>query len=416
MKKILFLTRSYPDTLGSATILCMHRVLNCVAKSGRYEVHALCMRYPGDAYEELVGDVKVHRFNPTWWQRMRNCLQKTRKHARLARIMEVMTKTLTIPAFPRTEPLTTKRYLRAARKLQQQVGFDMVVSEHHGLETLLTGCQLMKEFPGLKHIAVLWDPIKGQMATVKLPKSYTDRRIGQVEVFAARYTTLQISTFSMKAYHNEHGDIVADHRIYLDIPSVLKPEPEVPTDKLKLIRRDCINIVFSGLLSEYYRDAQPIIRLLGRTDLASKINMIFFSRGEKEQVEAAAKDFPGIITYLDYIPLAELHTMYRHADYLLNVSHINANMVPSKIFEYMSYGKPIISTYVTDDDSAEKYVSRYSEGLCIDLKKPDEDNVASLEAFLKKEHKLVPFENVKMEFKDNTPEVYLHEIDQLMNE
>lgn len=415
MKKILFLTRSYPDTLGSATILCMHRVLNCVAESGRYEVHALCLRYPIESLEEQVGNVTVHRFNSTWWQGVRDSLQKSRKHGRLARIMEVVTKTLTIPTFPRTEPLTDRKYTRIARKLQRKYAFDLVVSEHHGLSTLLTGCRLMKDFSELKHVAVLWDPVKGQMATVKLPKDYTDRRIEQVEEFAARYTTLQISTLSMKAYHTENGDIVADHRIYLDIPSILKPEPEVPTDKLSLIHEDGINIVFSGLLSEFYRDARPIIRLLAKTKFASSINMLFFSRGEKEAVEMAAKDFPGRIVYHEYIPLSELHTMYRHADYLLNVSHINANMVPSKIFEYMSYGKPIISSYVTDGDSADKYVSRYAEGLCIDLKRSDEENVAALEFFLKREHKSIPFEDVKVEFKENTPERYLEVIERLMN-
>ena len=65
MKKILFLTRSYPDTLGSATIPCMHRVLNCVANSGKYEVHTLCMRYSGNAVEEKIDHVMVHRFNPS---------------------------------------------------------------------------------------------------------------------------------------------------------------------------------------------------------------------------------------------------------------------------------------------------------------------------------------------------------------
>lgn len=413
MKRILFLTRSYPDALGSATILCMHRVLNCVVESGRYEVHALCMRYPDEAYEEQVGDVIVHRFNPTWWQRVCNSLYKSRKHGSLARIMEVMTKTLTIPTFPRTEPLSDIMYTSVARKLHRKYGYEMVISEHHGLSTLLTGCRLMKEFPDLKHMAVLWDPVKGQMATLKLPKGYTDLRINRVEEFAVKYTTLQISTLSMKAYHSEHGDIGADHRIYLDIPSILKPEPEVPTDKLVLIKEDGINIVFSGLLSKYYRDALPIIRLLGKTDVAANINLLFFSRGEKDLVELAAKGFPGGIIYHDYIPLQELHTIYRYADFLLNVSHLNANMVPSKIFEYMSFGKPIISTYLTDGDSAEKYVRRYKDGLCVDLKKSDEENVTSLNVFLKKEHITVPFEEVKKQFNENTPERYLEVIDRL---
>ena len=395
MKKILFLTRSYPDTLGSATILCMHRLLNCVANSGKYEVHTLCMRYPGEAEEEKIDNVMVHRFNPSLWVQMRDSFQKTGKHKRLERISEVLTKAVTIPIFPKTEPMTIRKYYRVALKLHRQFGFDLVLSEHHGLETLLTGCQMMKDFPGLKHIAVLWDPVKGQMATVKLPKAYTDKRISEVEEFVSKYTTLQISTLSMKSYHKEHGDIAEDHRIYLDIPSILKPEAEVPTRYLSLLKKDGVNIVFSGLLSEYYRDARPIIRLLNQCDDAERINLVFFSRGEKESVEVAAKDFKGTIVYHDYIPLTELHTIYRHADYLLNISHINANMVPSKIFEYMSFGKPIISTYVTDGDAAQRYICRYLEGVCIDLKKTDVNNVVVLNEFLEKEHKPVAFEVVK---------------------
>lgn len=416
MKKILFLTRSYPDTFGSATILCMHRVLNSVAESGHYEVHVLSMRYPGDAFEEQVGNVTVHRIKTSWWQQIRNGFQKSRKHPKIARLMEVVSKTITIPTFPRTEPLTDRRFTRAALKLQREIEFDMVVSEHHGLTTLLAGCRMMKEFTGLKHIAVLWDPVKGQMATVKLPRKFTERRIDAVERFAAKYTTLQISTLSMKAYHEEHGDFAKGHRIYLDIPSILKPETEVSTEYIKLIKKDSINIVFSGLLSEHYRDARPIIRLLNQCDDAERINLIFFSRGEKDAIETEKKYFKGTIVYHDYIPLAELHTIYRHADYLLNVSHINANMVPSKIFEYMSYGKPIISTYVTDGDAAKRYISKYPESVCLDLKSLYEDNLTALNGFLNKTHHFVSFEKVIELFPENTPESYMEVIDQLIQD
>lgn len=415
MEKILFLTRSYPNTLGSATLLCMHRVLNCVATSGKYEVHALCMSYPFEAYEEQVGNVMVHRFNPTWWQQIRNNLQSSHNHRRLARLMEIMTKLLTIPTFPRTEPLTDMKFTKEAMQLQRNYNYDLVISEYHGLETLLTGCRLMSEFPKLKHIAVLWDPVKGQMATMKLPKSYTEKRIDQIENFATKYTTLLISTLSMKPYYEEYGDIAANHRIYLDIPGILKPEEEVTTEYIKLLKKESINIVFSGLLSEYYRDARPIIRLLNQCEEVERINIVFFSRGEKEAIEDEAENFKGTIVCHDYIPLSELHTIYRHADYLLNVSHINAKMVPSKIFEYMSYGQPIISTYVSDGDSAETYLSKYPEKLCIDIKKSEQENVALLNAFLRKKHTSVQFECVWELFKENTPETYLDVIDRIMS-
>ena len=86
-------------------------------------------------------------------------------------------------------------------------------------------------------------------------------------------------------------------------------------------------------------------------------------------------------------------------------------MVPSKIFEYMSFGKPIISTFITDGDAAQKYVTRYPEGLCVDLKNDDATNVESINVFLKKRHKDVSFDIVSDLFKDNTPEKYLATID-----
>ena len=406
MKKILFLTTSYPETRRSASMLCTHRVMECVNASGRYEVHTLCLRYQGEKEEEVVGGIHVHRSKPSLWMQWRQRVVETRKHHRLERFFEVAQKAVTIPSFPQTLPLTSHKFYAVARQLQQKENFDIVVSEHHGLLTLLTGCHFMRDFR-VKHIALLWDPVKGQIATVKLPKSYTDKRIERVEHFVAKYTTLQISTESMRHFHAAKGDIAADHRIYLDIPSILEPEPEMPTEYLMLFREKSINIVYSGLLSGTQRDPRPIISLLNKTDYAERINILFFSMGANEVLAETQKIFKGNIVIHDYIPLSELHTLYLHADYLLNISHVNPNMVPSKIFEYMSYGKPIISTFPSNGDAAQKYVDRYPEGLCIDVRCKETANVSALNAFLSKDHNPVPFDLVKEIFKGNTPERYL---------
>jgi len=378
--------------------------------SGKYEVHALCYRYPNEVHDEIIGGIHVHRLEPFWWVRMRIFFEINRKH-RLYRLSEIIQKTLTIPTYPKMEPISTKFFYKAAKRLHKKINFDIVVSEHHGLTTLLTGCKLKENFPDLKHVGLMWDPVKGEMTTMKLPRAFTDCRVNRIEEYVSPNTSLQISFSSMKEYHKKNGDIAADHRVYLGVPGILKPEPDVPTDKLDLLQKDSINIVFSGLLSPIYRDALPIIKLLNQCDDAERINMVFFSKGEKEQIEQATKNFRGSIVYHDYIPLPELHTMYRHADYLLNVSHINPNMVPSKIFEYMSYGRPILSTYVTDGDAAEKFIRLYPEGLTINLKMPDEELLPSLNEFLKSEHTEVSFDIVKELFKENTPINYFEVID-----
>ena len=413
MKKVLFLTWSYPNTSGSATILCTHRVLECVASSGKFEVHVLCSRLRSEAKEEVIGDIHVCRFKPSWWVRLTSHFLHNNKYRYFNRILVFAQKVLTIPIYPLISPITTIRYYLCAKKLQKRESYSIVVSEHHGLESLITGCLLMRKFKGLQHVAIFWDPLKGQIPTDRLPKCYTERRIDIVEHFVAKNTKLQISLKSIQGYYKLNGDIAEDHRYYLDIPGVLKPEIEVSTIYTKLLLKGHINIVFSGLLSEQYRDAIPIIRLFNKCEKAERINLVFFSRGEKDPIEKEAERFRGRIVYHDYIPLKELHTIYRHVDFLLNISHMNSNMVPSKIFEYMSYGKPIISTYVTEGDSAQKYINRYPDGLCIDLKKTEEENVVALNSFFENKHSLISYSKVKEVFGDNTPERFLEVLDRL---
>ena len=382
------------------------------ATSGRYdEVHALCCRFKGEKVCEKIKGIYVHRFNPSIWFKVQNYVANNKK---IKRICEVLQKIVMIPFFPKLYPITTRRFYKATLLLQKSNKFDIVVSAHGGLLTLLTGCRLKKTIVTLNHIALLWDPVKGQIATAFLPKSFTDKRIDNIERFVADNTSLQISTASMREYHLENGDIAANHRVYLDIPGILEPTYEVPTNHLKLLREGYINIIFSGLLSANQRDPRPIIQLLNNCIYAERINLIFFSMGANEVLNDAKKKFKGSITIHDYIPLAELHTMYIYADYLLNISHVNSNMVPSKIFEYMSYGKPIISTFTTKGDAAQTYISRYSEGLCIDLNNPEETNINLLDTFFSSEHKIIPFDIVKEQFIENTPESYIQVFDDFL--
>ncbi len=174
-------------------MLCTHRVMECVAASGQYEVHALCMRFRGEQEYEYVNGVHVHRFRPSCWTRLRNGNAGRQERTRLDRLMELIQKFLTIPFFPLLRPLTVTRLVRIAVKLHEREGFGIVVSEHHELDTLLAGCRLKRRFDGLRHIALLWDPVQGQIATVHLPGRFTSLRIARVESYSSRYSTLQLS-------------------------------------------------------------------------------------------------------------------------------------------------------------------------------------------------------------------------------
>jgi glycosyltransferase involved in cell wall biosynthesis len=413
--KVLFLTRSYPDTKRSATTLCTHRVIECVSASERNEVHVLCLRYKGEIREETCNGVYVHRFNPSLWTRIKNRVIDTHRYQRLERFWEKTQKMVAIPYFPRTEPLTTHYYLRDAIRLHKKKQFDLVFSEHHCLATLISGCKLKSLYPEIRHIAAFWDPLKGERQTSCLPSRFVNRRIEALETYVANNTTIEVSMAIMKDYFKKENDVAYDHRVFLDIPTLLKPEPEVQTEYLSLLRDNAINIVYSGALATKQRNPLPIIRLLNQCRKAERINLVFFSKGAEDALNAAIKEFKGTIIRHDYIPIRELHTIYRHSDYLLNISHINPNMVPSKLFEYISYGKPIISAFVTDGDAAQRCISRYPDGISVDLKKEEKDNIALLDDFFGKNHEKVPFHTVKESFKESTPESYLELIGEVLS-
>lgn len=410
MKKILFLTQSYPCIRKSATILCTHRVMECMARIPECEVHCLCVQYDDEVTEEQLNNIHVHRFKDTWWHRVyyRCSIGKSLIPQKYYPYLQKIQKALTIPFYPCIHPLLFFRWKKEAKRIVKKEQFSIVIAEHHGYNTLMTGCYLKKWLSGIKFIAVLWDPVKGQIQTTKLPKNFTEKRITAQEQMLTDLSDVIISTLSMKKYFDIHGDIASSKRIFMDIPGVLPPDNEVRTDYLSMLKLGYINIVYSGLIGAPQRDPLVFLNMLNRQKNAERINIIFFCKGVPISEQNKWKEaFKGHIYIHDYIPLPELHTIYRYADYLLNISDINANMTPSKIFEYMSYGKPIISTYITEGDAAKQYLDKYPEALIIDQKEDFHSNLYKLDTFLSSKHIPVPFETVQNTFPINTPEKFV---------
>ena len=90
---------------------------------------------------------------------------------------------------------------------------------------------------------------------------------------------------------------------------------------------------------------------------------------------------------------------------LLNLGNKNASLTPSKIFEYMSYGKPIISTFCVDNDTSAAYLRRYSCALLLDERDADLDGAAErLRQFIfDNRYTLIPYGETEQRFYGNTP-------------
>ena len=99
---------------------------------------------------------------------------------------------------------------------------------------------------------------------------------------------------------------------------------------------------------------------------------------------------------------------YEEADCLLNIGNTMVDQMPSKIFEYMSYGKPIISTYRIENDTSKEIVEKYPAALCIDERTENFDNVAKqIEIFLSRKSPNIDFNILKNIYPEYLPETFV---------
>ena len=79
--------------------------------------------------------------------------------------------------------------------------------------------------------------------------------------------------------------------------------------------------------------------------------------------------------------------------------------IPSKIFEYMSTGKPIIHVSGGNNDTAIPYLQKYGNALIVDPKESMDENAALVEKFLKEyADRRIELEDLRKRFPMNTPE------------
>lgn len=419
MKKILFAIKWYPPR-ASANVLCDEKIIRKLIADNEYEVHCLVYRAKGTKKCEIIDGLHVNRisigplFKHYIWSKDHNSKLGILFQRFCLRLKQI----LTIWIYPCYEPFLAHKFAKEAIKLHKQEHFDLIVSEHHGFDTLYAGHKLKKEYPDVKFMAILWDPFTGKEPAKYLPKQYAENKLLRAENEILSNADKIVAMKSSEEYHLENSIAKSYFTKYcfLDIPGIVAPIiSDIDNNMVKMER---INIIFSGVLSLPERNPEYIIRALNETRYANQLHLIFLCVGSgRNVVEDMKRIFKGEITVSGYIDRKMLSSVYADAQVLLNFGGSNPVMVPSKIFEYMSYGKPILSTYYIDNESSKKYFERYPLALCVDERESIENNVKRLEQFIDSTiGKTVSFEEVKMLFPENTPDKYVEIIERTLEE
>lgn len=418
MTKILFIIQHYPPK-RSANVLCDDKIIKKLLDDNSNELYCLCYKYPQDNFSDENNGVSITRFRRSFfWNKYVDSLNKCGGFwAKIYRFILRIKQFLTIPIYPFYEPFLCKKFAKQAIKLHKKEKFDIVVSEHNGLDTLYAGHKLKEYDPSVKFTAILWDPVTGKLPAKYLPKKYAEKKLEKAEFKLLNNADKIIAMKSSESYHlaKSVDKPYFDKFEFLDIPNVYKPENVAADEKYTVSGK--MNVVYSGLLTLPDRVPDGFMRIAEKSKYVAKLNVMFFCNGNgKELLNDYLHTFSGNITVSTYIPHDEILKVYNNTQFLLNIGGDNKNMVPSKIFEYMSMGKPIISTYHIDDEASKKYLEKYPLALLIDERLSIDENAKKLDEFIENSlNKTVPFDYVKETFKENTPDEYVKALKSLLN-
>lgn len=160
---------------------------------------------------------------------------------------------------------------------------------------------------------------------------------------------------------------------------------------------------FSGLIYAGIRDPRYTLSLF--SDLVkNNIVELWLIGVEKQELPSEYKDLP--IKCFGRVPMKEAENYMAQADVLINIGNLMNNQVPSKIFDYISYGKPVINICKTRECPTLPYMTKYP--LCLNLHEEQElleQQKSELENFIRKKHKdRISYDNIKKLFSCCTPE------------
>ena len=237
-----------------------------------------------------------------------------------------------------------------------------------------------------------------------LPDCYIEDR-KKFERLMASQCLFVLTTRQIAKLNSEHSQALAKKWISLEFPLVT----DLHTEKTK--ENDFIHCVFLGTLYKDLRPPEKVIRIISALQY-SNLHFDFYGSGQ-ELISCMPeyKENKEVIHLLGSISSEKVHYVRQQADILVNIDNTNPIWIPSKIFEYISTGKPIVNFYYNEESEVIKYLSNYKLHINIYLNGDIYKETKKLAEFLNSmKGKSIPYSEIKELYIENTPEYVVDKI------
>lgn len=233
--------------------------------------------------------------------------------------------------------------------------------------------ELAKKYPEAKVYLYMLDPY---IYNYTLSASKIAQRKKQFSRFTNNLDGI-IFTRGIKEEAEKNGLDVPKKSIVVDLPNM---QPSVYVRQNKNYK-DKTELMFAGRFYPDIRNPQKMFDVMEQV-LDSSMIFSLFSQGCDKLVENFVKKCSTAQRHR-LLPHSQYCKYFEGVDILVNIENSISNQLPSKVFEYIASGKPIINFYEYETGMGLHYFRRYPLAINFNLNSYDEDDIMRLRTFIK---------------------------------
>ncbi len=302
-----------------------------------------------------------------------------------------------------------KEYRRRVEQLCANEEFDAVVSVSSPFYTALA---LADANIAAKKVCYFLDPYATNESNLRFTASRRRERALYEKVDAVVLTDLMYN-------ENMAGELAAykDKMHVLALPGVARPVEGEPAAMFP--SRDAVNVAnathggagrrvrceFVGTLYPSARDPQHVLEVFARLpeDICLRFTGLGYDGFAPGFFEGYQKRMGERLSLAPPVEKAVADRLVRGADVLVNIGNDVKNQLPSKIFEYISTGKPVLNFYKFDACPTLPYFRRYPPALNVRDGDMSEETLAAVRGFCRAAGGApMAYEEVEALFAENT--------------
>ncbi len=300
-----------------------------------------------------------------------------------------------------------RKTVRLLKKLHSKKPIDVLIPIGEPHDAMFAGLAFKKKYPSVKLMPYQLDRYANGLSLYKLPKlqkGMKKRNLKNEKKLISYSEALFVLCPIYPHYQQEYFNDVISKVVPTEHPMIV----EHPVNEKNTVDGEVIKITYAGSLDKKLRNPTEWLQTLCELvkDESLNVQNRMFSFGNCGDIIASYKAKLGDALFDGgKIPYGQVIEEYKSAQFILTIGNRSKEEVPSKVFDCMSYGKPIIHLYFFEEDPCLCYLNRFPFALCLPIEQEKVyENAKSLNDFIRENNgREIEFIEIEKLFEDCTP-------------